>query len=222
MTLAKFTQRHPLILPDGSHDAATVFLNQVIDHPNITIGDYTYGHDSAVPEDYATRLAPYLFPGAPEHLKIGKFCQIAQGVQFITATANHPMDGISTYPFAIFDPLRFVDYRSSLPSGKDTIIGNDCWIGREAMILPGASLGNGVIVGARAVVSGSVPDYAIVAGNPAKIIRMRFSDEQIIELNRICWWDWNIEKIEAAIETIESADIAKLSASCFGARQPQD
>ena len=211
MTLAEPTQQHPLILPDGSRDAATVFLNQVIDHPNITIGDYTYLNDSGAPKDYAAHLAPYLFPGAPEHLKIGKFCQIAQGVQFITATANHPMAGISTYPFAIFDPPRFMTYRSSLPRGKDTLIGNDCWIGREAMLLPGASLGNGVIVGARAVVSGSFPDYAIVAGNPARIIRMRFSDEQIMTLNRICWWDWDIEQIESAIETIESADIEKLS-----------
>lgn len=211
MTLPNPKDSNPLILPGGNRDAATVFLNQVIDHPNITIGDYTYANDAGMPDDYANCLAPYLFPGAPEHLKIGKFCQIAQGVQLITATANHPMDGISTYPFAIFDPPRFMTYRSSLPRGKDTIIGNDCWIGRQATLLPGASLGNGVIVGAQAVVHGSVPDYAIVAGNPAKIIRMRFCDEEIATLNRICWWDWDIERIEAAIETIEGADIAKLS-----------
>jgi virginiamycin A acetyltransferase len=205
------TDQHPLVLPDGKRDAATVFLNQVIDHPNITIGDYTYAHDSSTPENYAARLAPYLYPGAPEHLKIGKFCQIAQGVQFITATANHPMDGISTYPFAIFDPPRLQTYRNSLPRGKDTTIGNDCWIGREAMLLPGASLGNGVIVGARAVVGGSVPDYTIVAGNPARIVRMRFSKDQIATLNEICWWDWDTKKIETAIKMIEGPDVKMLS-----------
>jgi virginiamycin A acetyltransferase len=200
-----------LILPDGSRNKATVFLNQVIDHPNIEVGDFTYAHDSSEPEDFATRLAPYLFPGAPEHLKIGKFCQIAHGAQFITATANHPLSGISTYPFAIFDPPRLMSYRSALPRGKDNIVSHDCWIGREAMLLPGASLGNGVIVGARAVISGSVPDYAIVAGNPAKVVRMRFSDDKIAELNRICWWNWDVAKIQSAVEVIEGADIEELS-----------
>lgn len=211
MALPNPKDKYPLILPDGSRNKATVFLNQVIDHPNIEVGDFTYAHDSSEPEDYATRLAPYLFPGAPEHLKIGKFCQIAHGVQFITATANHPMGGISTYPFAIFDPPRLMTYRSALPRGEDNIVGNDCWLGREAMLLPGASLGNGVIVGARAVVSGSVPDYAIVAGNPAKVVRMRFSDDKIAELNRICWWNWDVAKIQSAVEVIEKSDIEELS-----------
>ena len=121
------------------------------------------------------------------------------------------MDGISTYPFAVFDPARFPTYRETLPRGKDTIIGNDCWIGREAMLMPGAKLGNGVIVGARSVVNGTIPDYAIVAGNPAKIVRMRFSDDEIATLNRICWWDWNDGKISTATEAIEAADIEKLS-----------
>ena len=211
MTLPSPKAKNPLILPDGNRDNATVFLNQVIDHPNIEIGDFTYAHDASEPEDFAGRLAPYLYPGAPERLRIGKFCQIAHGVQFITATANHPMNGISTFPFAIFDPPRFMSYRSSLPRGKDTVVGNDCWIGREAMLLPGVSLGNGVIVGARAVVSGSVPDYAVVAGNPAKIIRMRFTADQIETLNHICWWDWEAEKIGKFTEMIESGDIEQLS-----------
>ncbi|MBL4890715.1 MAG: CatB-related O-acetyltransferase [Rhizobiaceae bacterium] len=211
MTLPDPKIRNPLVFPDGSHDKSTVFLNQVIKHPNIEIGDFTYYNDASQPEDYAARLAPYLFPGAPEHLKIGKFCQIAQGVQIITATANHPMEGISTYPFAVFDPPRFPTYRETLPRGEDTVIGNDCWIGREAMLMPGAKLGNGVIVGARSVVNGTIPDYAIIAGNPAKIVRMRFSDDEIAELIRICWWNWDNEKISSAIEAIERADIDTLS-----------
>ena len=211
MTLPSPEERNPLILPNGDRDNATVFLNQVIDHPNIEIGDFTYANDASEPDDFAARLAPYLYPGAPERLIIGKFCQIAHGVQFVTSTANHPMNGISTFPFAIFDPPRFMSYRSSLSRGKDTVIGNDCWIGREAMLLPGATLGNGVIVGARAVVSGIVPDYAIVAGNPAKIIRMRFSVDQIAQLSRISWWDWEVEKIDRLVDAIEGGDIEKLS-----------
>ena len=119
MTLPDSYSRNPLIFPDGSRDKGTVFLNQVIDHPNIEIGDFTYFHDASLPEDYAAHLARYVFPGAPEQLKTGKFCQIAQGVQIITAPANHPMDGISTYPFAVFDPARFPTYRETLPRGND-------------------------------------------------------------------------------------------------------
>lgn len=212
MTLPNPTERNPLVLPDGSRDAGTVFLNTVIDHPNIEVGAYTYYHDNNLPKDYAGTIAPYLFQGSPEKLKIGKFCQIAKGAQFITASANHPMTGISSYPFAVFDPPRFMTYRSSLPRGDDTVVGNDCWIGREAVLMPGATLGNGVIVGTRAVVTGHVPDYAIVAGNPAKIIRMRFSDSDIAKLLDLAWWDWEPERIERAIPAIEAADVDALMA----------
>ncbi|MEW7009389.1 CatB-related O-acetyltransferase [Lentilitoribacter sp. EG35] len=212
MTLPNPAERNPLVLPDGSRDSATVFLQTVIDHPNIEVGAYTYYHDDDHPEDYARTLAPYLFPGAPEALQIGKFCQIAKGVQFITATANHPMTGISTYPFAIFNPERFGTYRASLPRGEDTVIGNDCWIGREAVIMPGATLGNGVIVATRAVVTGHVPDYAIVGGNPAKVIRKRFSKSDIAKLLELAWWDWEPDHIAQAIPAIEGGDVDALAA----------
>lgn len=211
MPLPNPNERNPLILPDGNRDAATVFLDTVINHSNIEVGAYTYYNDNDLPEDYAGTIAPYLYQGAPEKLKIGKFCQIAKGVQFITATANHPMTGISSYPFAIFDPPRFGSYRASLPRGDDTIIGNDCWIGREAMLMPGATLGNGVIVGARALVSGHVPDYSIVAGNPAKIIRKRFSDDEIAMLLQLAWWDWEPDKIAHATPAIEAGDVTALA-----------
>jgi virginiamycin A acetyltransferase len=211
LTLPNPGEMHPLILPDGSRDTATVFLDTVINHPNIDIGVYTYYNDDSYPEDYARKIAPYLYPGAPERLRIGKFCQIAKGVEIITSTANHPMTGISTYPFAIFDPPRFATYRDSLPASKDTIIGNDCWLGREAVLMPGATLGNGVIVGTRSVVTGAVPDYAIVAGNPARIIRLRFSESEILLLTKLAWWDWDPDRIAAAIEAIESGNIASLA-----------
>lgn len=202
--------RNPLVLPDGVHDPATVFLSEVIDHPNIEVGDWTYYNDRTLPDDYAATLAPYLFRGAPERLVIGRFCQIAQGVQVVTATANHPMTGLSTYPFAVFDPPRFAGYRAALPRGRDTIIGHDCWIGREAMLLPGAELGNGVIVAARAVVRGRVPDYSIVSGNPATVLRMRFDDATITRLLALAWWDWPIERIVRGIRSIEAGDLDAL------------
>ena len=210
MPLPNPSEINPLILPNGSRDAATVFLSAVIDHPNIEIGAFTYYNDSRFPEDYASSIAPYLFAGAPEKLQIGKFCQIAQGAQFITSTANHPMDGISTYPFAIFDPPRFASYRSNLPVGSNTVIGNDCWFGREATVLPGATIGNGVIIGAKSVVAGNIPDYAVVVGNPGRVIRMRFSDDIIAKLLDLAWWDWNEVHISAAIDAIENNNVDAL------------
>ena len=203
--------RHPLILPDGTRHMGAVFLSAAIDHPRFEVGDYTYAFDAEAPEDWAGRLAPYLFPFSPERLVIGRFCQIANGARFITASANHRYDGISTYPFAIFDgdPAG----RPSMPTHfPDTVIGNDVWIGDGATILPGARLGSGVIVGARAVVSGEVPDYAIVAGNPARVVRRRFPDEVIRHLMALAWWDWPIETIVAHEAEICGGDVAALHA----------
>ena len=204
--------RNPLVFPNGAHDPATVFLSQVIDHPNIDVGDWTYYHDQRLPDDYANTLAPYLFAGAPERLSIGKFCQIAQGVEVITASANHAMAGVSTYPFAVFDPTKIAGYRGELPRGSDTIIGHDCWIGRGATLLPGAELGCGVVVGAKAVVRGKIPDYAIVAGNPAVVVRMRFDANTVAQLLEIAWWDWDADKIAAHQDLITSGDVSALAA----------
>lgn len=187
---------HPVRLADGSPHAGTVFLRAVIDHPRIEIGEYTYASAHTPPPDWAMALAPYLYSFSPERLVIGKFCQIAHGVQIITDSANHRRDGLSTYPFAIFgdrDPAR-----PSIPdAGRDTRIGNDVWIGTGAMILPGASIGDGVIIGAGAVVSGDIPPYVVIAGNPAQIIRQRVSPQDAVTLQKIAWWDWPIDRILA-------------------------
>lgn len=204
---------YPVVLPNGEAHKGTVFLKNALQHPNIDVGRYTYAHASDPPQDWAAHLAPYLFPGAPERLKIGKFCQIADGVEFVTATANHPMDGLSTFPFGVFDIARFGAYRASLPLGSDVVVGNDCWIGRRATLLPRASLGNGVVVGAGAVVSGAVPDYAVVAGNPARTVRMRFSPDEIAALNALAWWDWTPAQIEAAMPLIEAGNVGALKDS---------
>lgn len=201
--------RHPLNLPDGEIHPGAVFLKNVIDHPRIEVGDYSYAFEHDPPEDWAARKAPYLFPFSVEKLVIGKFCQFANGVRFITASANHRYDGISSYPFAIFDDPE--GQRASLPTRfPDTLIGNDVWIGDGATILPGARIGSGVIVGAGSVVAGTIPDYAIVAGNPARVVRMRFSDDQIERLLRLAWWDWPIRHILAHETQICESDVDAL------------
>ena len=202
--------RHPIILPNGEPHRGTVHLNRVIDHPNIEIGDYTYYSDFDAVEDYAARIAPYLYPGAPERLVIGKFAQIAHGARFVTSSANHPMGGFSTYPFAVFRPDTMYDYSKEVSAGGDTLIGNDVWIGFNAIILPGVTIGHGAIVGAGAVVSRDVPPYAIVGGNPASVIRMRFDEKTVDTLLQLSWWDWEIGRIERARAAIEGCDLAKM------------
>lgn len=197
--------RNPVSLPDGQVLENLVYLNQVIDHPNITIGDYSYFNSFTPVEDWAGRIAPYLYAGAPEKLTIGRFCQFAQGTLFITSSANHPMRGVSTYPFAIFNPESLGAYADEIAQTGDTVIGHDVWCGHDAKIMPGVTIGNGVIVGAGAVVTRDVPDFTVVAGNPARIVRMRFSDEIIAELNQLAWWHWPVEKIAKHVPAISGA-----------------
>ncbi len=203
--------RHPVRLPDGAPHLGTVFLAAVVDHPRISVGRYTYASAHHPPEDWAAHLAPYTYPFSPERLEIGSFCQIADGVTFITASANHRYDGISSFPFAIFGGPP--EGRPSMPGpGPDTVIGNDVWIGQGARILPGARIGNGVIIGAGAVVAGEVPDYCIVAGNPARIVRRRFPEEVAARLTRLAWWDWPIALILDCEALITGGDVVALEA----------
>jgi virginiamycin A acetyltransferase len=204
------TSRYPMRFADGRENPSMVHLGRVIDHPNIIVGDFTYANDFDPPQDWAARIAPYTYAGAPERLIIGSFCQIAHGARFITASANHAMDGFSTYPFPVFDPAKLSLYKESFQGLPDMTVGHDCWIGHDALILPGARLGNGVIVGAGAVVTKSVPDYAIVAGNPARIIKMRFPPDVIAALLRLTWWDWPLSRIEAALPALMAGDLRSL------------
>lgn len=213
MTFPSPDTLHPVTLPDGTVHHGNVFLKAAITHPNWVIGDYTYANDfdpPDLPEGWADRLAPYLFPNARDRLIIGKFCQIAHDVRFITDGANHARDGFSTFPFAIHARERFGEYAASLRPGRDLWIGHDVWIGTGARILAGAQIGNGVIIGAGAVVEGNVPDYAIVTGNRATVSRMRFDPTTIAALNDIAWWDWDIDRIMTHEAAIVGADLAAL------------
>lgn len=198
---------HPIVLPDGTPHAGTVHLARAIDHPNIVAGAWSYYSDLDPPTErngWAARIAPYLYPGAPDQLRIGRFCQIASGTRFVTASANHATRGISTYPFPVFDPAALRGYT---PDSRDTVIGNDVWIGMGTIVAPAARIGDGVIVAAGSVVRGDIPPYAVVAGNPARIVRMRFPEDQVARLLALSWWDWPRERIEAAIPALQAADL---------------
>ncbi len=214
MTFPNPDQIHPVRFPDGTTHDKTVFLNQAIQHPNIHVGDYTYYSDATLNRDtdLAARLAPYLFEGAPEQIHIGRFCQIAEGVQIITQSANHDMSGFTTFPFPIFDPKQIASYRSDLPRGEDVVVGHDVWVGRGAVLMPKARIGDGAIIAAGAVVQGDVPPYAIFGGNPAKLIRMRFDPPVIARLLTLAWWNWPPEKIARAQPLLVARDLDGLEA----------
>lgn len=204
-------EKCPVRLPDESFWPHTIFLKNFINHPNVQIGDYTYYNDFRLPvDDVRQLLIPYLHPWAPEKVIIGKFVQIAHGVQFITSSANHQMDGFSTYPFAVFGEPWSTSYEPKWPNKGDTIIGNDVWIGHETLIMPAVSIGDGAIIASRSVVTKDVPPYTIVAGSPAKFIRKRFDEETIAGLLEIKWWDWPIETINKNIAAIVGCNLHEL------------
>jgi len=203
------SRAYPVDLPDGRTHDGTVFLNRVITHPNWEVGDYTYASDFNPPQDWARHLAPYLFEGVPDRLKIGKFCQIAHGVRFLTAGANHATHGATTFPFPVFDPAQIGSYQ---PDTRDTVIGHDVWFGYGCIVCPGAHIGNGVIVGAGSVVRGRVRDYAVVMGNPAQEVRLRFAPSQIATLLDLAWWNWPRDAIAQAVPALLAQDVDALFA----------
>lgn len=187
------------------------FIKNTVTNPNIIIGDYTYYDDLEDSENFERNVL-YHYPFIGDKLIIGKFCALATGVKFIMNGANHQMSGFSTYPFNIFGSgwERVTPKPEELPFKGDTVIGNDVWIGYEAVIMPGVKIGDGAIVAAKSVVVKDVPPYAIVGGNPASLLRQRFPDEIIDALLEIAWWNWDIEKITRNLEKIVGADIEAL------------
>lgn len=177
------------------------FLKNIITNPNILVGDYTYYDDFENVENFEKNVK-YHFDFIGDKLIIGKFCMIASDVKFIMNGANHKIDGISAYPFYIFgeDWAKATPKSGELPFKGNTIIENDVWIGNNVTIMPGVKIGNGAIIATNSTVTKDVEDYSIVAGNPAKEIRKRFSEEKIKELLEMQWWNWDIEKITANVE----------------------
>ncbi|MDF2233837.1 antibiotic acetyltransferase [Albimonas sp. CAU 1670] len=205
--------RHPIRLPDGTAHPNVVHLAEVIDHPNIEVGPHAYANDFEPVTDWAARLAPYLYPGAPERLRIGAFAQVAHGVRFVTASADHPMRGLSTYPFRTFGPTAEADWARLCGPFADTEVGPDAWLGHGALALPGARIGAGAILAAGAVLKGEAPPYAILAGNPARVIRMRLSPPAVEAMLALRWWDRPSDWIAARVDLIEGADLPALVAA---------
>ncbi|GAA4531017.1 CatB-related O-acetyltransferase [Chelativorans composti] len=189
------------------------FLKPLVDAVNIEIGEYTYYDDPEGPEHFVERCVLYHYPFVGDKLIIGRFCALAKGVRFIMNGANHAMSGFSTYPFNIFGNgwKKGFDVSTWQEAVRgDTVVENDVWIGYGAMILPGVRIGNGAIVAAEAVVSQDVPPYAIVAGNPARVVKMRFDEATVGRLQAIAWWNWPVDKITRNLDAIRGMDIERL------------
>ena len=190
------------------------FIKNTVRSPNIVVGDYTYYDDPDDSEGFERNVL-YHFPFIGDTLIIGKFCAIARGVRFIMNGANHKLSGISTYQFQIFGNgwEKVMPEPGDLPYKGDTVIGNDVWIGYEALIMAGVKIGNGAIISSRSVVVSDVPAYTIVGGNPARPIRQRFDADTIARLEAVAWWDWPVEKISENLPAIVSGDVDALLAS---------
>lgn len=195
-------------------DTQTIYLKSVITNPNIKIGNYTMYNDFVDdPIDFEKNNVLYHYPVNHDKLIIGKFCSIACGAKFIFTSANHTLKSLSTYPFPLFWEeygLNQKDVTQAWDNKGDIIIGNDVWIGYEAVIMSGVHIGNGAIIGTRAVVTKDVEPYTIVGGMPAKPIKKRFNDKTIEKLQSICWWNWDKEKIREKMNDIMCGNIDKL------------
>ncbi|MEL4897547.1 CatB-related O-acetyltransferase [Crocosphaera sp. Alani8] len=185
------------------------FLKNIISNPNIIVGDFTYYDDLENPHDFEKNVL-YHFDFIGDKLIIGKFCSIASGVKFIMNGANHPLNYFTNYPFAIFGNGWENTMSVEGTSKGNTTIGNDVWLGYNAVIMPGINIGDGAIIATNAVVTKNVEPYTIVGGNPAKIIRKRFSDEAISLLLKLQWWNWTIEKITENIPNLCSNNLENL------------
>ncbi|WP_281300132.1 MULTISPECIES: CatB-related O-acetyltransferase [unclassified Iodidimonas] len=194
------------------HAPRVQWLKSLISRPNIDVGAYSYYDDPVAPERFETDNVLYHFDHVGDTLRIGRFCALAAGTTFIMNGANHKTDGISTFPFPIFgaDWDRHMPLLQDIPSRGDTVLGHDVWCGYQSLIMPGVTIGHGAVIASRSVVVSDVPPFAIVAGNPARIVKMRFSPEDCIRLLALAWWDWPIERISRHVPLIMNGDIAAL------------
>ncbi|GAY29729.1 streptogramin A acetyltransferase [Bacteroidaceae bacterium] len=197
-----------------SGDNQTVYLKSVITHQNIEVGDFTIYNDFVNdPRDFEKNNVLYHYPINHDRLVIGKFCSIACGAKFIFNCANHTLKSLSTYTFPLFFEewdLPKSDVVSAWDNKGDIVIGNDVWIGYDAIIMAGVTIGDGAIIGTRAVVTKDVEPYSIVGGVPAKEIRKRFSTDIIARLQELQWWNWDADIIRNSIKAIQDGDLGSL------------
>lgn len=196
--------------PDTLHPVAgydkEIYVKPSVNNPDIIVGDFTYIADSEF-ENHVT----HLYEWNNDKLIIGKFCQIASGVEFIMNGANHQMNSVSTFPFYTLEGWDMEPPSAeNMPLKGDTVIGNDVWIGQNAVILPGVNIGDGAIIGANSVVGSNVEPYTVVAGNPAKMLHKRFDDELIDIMLEFKWWNKSIEEINSLIPLLTYSDLNKV------------
>lgn len=190
------------------------FIKNVITAPNIIVGDYTYYDDALAPTEFEKNNVLFNYPEFGDKLIIGKFCSIASGTKFIMGSANHRLGSVTTYPFNVFGGSwqeNTPDHMSQLPFKGDIVIGNDVWIGRESIIMPGVKIGDGAIIAAYSVVTKDVEPYSVVGGNPARFIKKRFNDELIELLLEFKWWDLSPEKLVAVLPLLCDFDLEKVT-----------
>ncbi len=211
-----------MTIPDASklypraNDYQTIYLKNAVQNPNIEVGDFTIYNDFVHdPRDFQRNNVLYHYPINGDRLTIGRFCSIACGTRFLMNSANHAMGSLSTYVFPIF--YEEWDHGMNVTGAWDhrgnIVVGNDVWIGYEAVILSGVTIGDGAIVAARSVVTKDVPPYTIVGGAPARPIRLRFGQEVIDTLLELRWWDWPLEKLAKSLSSIQSGDLEALRQS---------
>ena len=208
MTIPDSTKLYP-----RTGDRRTIYLKNAVDNPNIAVGEFTIYNDFVHdPRDFQKNNVLYHYPVNGDRLTIGRFCSIACGAKFLMTSANHAMKSLSTYVFPIF----YEEWGHGMPVTEawdrrgDIVIGNDVWIGYEAVILSGVTIGHGAVIAARSVVTRDVPPYAIVGGVPARLIRRRFEPETIDALLELRWWDWPPEKLANHLRAIQDGDLETL------------
>ncbi len=200
----------PSVLHPIPGQPRVVLLKPLVTSPLIDVGEFTYYDDPAEPTAFETRNVLYHY--GPERLVIGRFCAFGEGVRFIMNGANHRMDGPSTFPFPIMGGswADHMDLITGLPGRGDTVVGHDVWTGYGVTIMPGVRVGNGAVVASGSVVVDDVPDYGIVGGNPARLIRTRYPEPDIARLLAVAWWDWPLDHLTTHLRTIMSGTIDDL------------
>ena len=207
-----------MTIPDNiiypRRDRETVYLKNVITDTSILVGDYTFYNDFVRdPAQFQTNNVLYHYPVNHDRLIIGKYCSIASGARFLFTSANHAKQSLCNFPFPIFANhwgLDWADVAEAWDNKGDTVIGNDVWIGYEAVILQGVQIGDGAIIGTRAVVTKDVAPYSVVGGIPAREIKRRFPSDVIERLLALRWWDWPHETIEANLPLLMHGEIDQL------------
>ena len=211
MTIPASTKLYP-----RTGDSQTIYLKNAVQNPRIEIGDFTIYNDFARdPRDFSKNNVLYHYPVNGDRLVIGKFCSIACGAQFLMNSANHALGSLSTYVFPIFyeEWDHGMEVTEAWDHRGDIVIGNDVWIGRESVIMPGVNIGDGAIVAACSVVTRDVQPYSVVGGNPARLIKRRFDDELIQILLALKWWDFEADQLADILPLLCSPDLEQVKAA---------